>query len=171
MNMFQVPKGMLQTLLPPLPSLQSSQVSSPQGNATNAATMLMMYGWALSFKSPRECYKRFPVKTCLSAPAMFQVPKGMLQTGNELQVVYDTTACFKSPRECYKPSQPDPVNPKHGVSSPQGNATNNGRGTLEHHRLYPVSSPQGNATNICLGSRTYSRSSPFQVPKGMLQTS
>ena len=125
-------------------------VSSPQGNATNAGVcsvtvmvctfqvpkgMLQTVGYchygkgvAFSFKSPRECYKHLPNTAYLRCPTWFQVPKGMLQTTviDELLIVEEV------------------------VSSPQGNATNQGKKTPFSSSYPCVSSPQGNATNIFL---------------------
>ena len=56
--MFQVPKGMLQTKIEGVFRYWYDAVSSPQGNATNAEEVVRRYPFGLKF----------------------QVPKGMLQT-------------------------------------------------------------------------------------------
>ena len=54
---FQVPKGMLQTRNAGERWMGIENVSSPQGNATNAKPVTNVIGYIISFKSPRECYK------------------------------------------------------------------------------------------------------------------
>ena len=81
---FQVPKGMLQTPFMSRRKPCAKVVSSPQGNATNLTWDKEPGGDAVSFKSPRECYKQtIRIEICIWR-RWFQVPKGMLQTvGNE----------------------------------------------------------------------------------------
>ena len=148
-------------------SSQTEVVSSPQGNATNLNVKRLSFEDYVRFKSPRECYKQKIV--------------------SEVEV---DPGGFKSPRECYKPPPSYSRLLRLTVSSPQGNATNEGedpekvktersfKSPRECYKpayySYPylilkaVSSPQGNATNK--GKKNSSFFFLFQVPKGMLQT-
>ena len=61
--------------------MEKALVSSPQGNATNAFNAFCLTFSGSCFKSPRECYKRHHLyRSEAIREAMFQVPKGMLQT-------------------------------------------------------------------------------------------
>ena len=140
---FQVPKGMLQTLIPKEVSWMNE----------------------LGFKSPRECYKREVCHFIFLCGDWFQVPKGMLQTFTFVRI-WGLRKSFKSPRECYKPNG---TGGNMGwkqirVSSPQGNATNR---TSNPQITIPriVSSPQGNATNTSPVPFIYQLSLSFKSPR------
>ena len=149
MHLFQVPKGMLQTL--------HNQIRYLFRN--------------LCFKSPRECYK--PVYRCPHDGTVllsFKSPRECYKREMFRQRVVRESFCFKSPRECYKPYAVPHVMgtaiefqvPKGMlqtflavlcpggqccVSSPQGNATNFFTACSNTNTFMQVSSPQGNATN------------------------
>ena len=103
--MFQVPKGMLQTtwnagtssIIPQ--SFKSPRECYKQKSRSEPHTSF------IRFKSPRECYKREGYTPRLVLQSYkFQVPKGMLQTNICSHTI---------------------IRSFFGVSSPQGNATNN----------------------------------------------
>jgi hypothetical protein len=98
----------------------------------------------------------------------FQVPKGMLQTGIRCSQFFIPFSRFKSPRECYKHMLLTPWSNRLKVSSPQGNATNE---TLLHFVVLvdtnmEVSSPQGNATNVYKTQNTLILRQKVSSPQG-----
>ena len=146
MKLFQVPKGMLQTEYQNYRQNEQSQVSSPQGNATNKVVSKTEDGDEVGFKSPRECYKLHGDFQTLLRWTCFKSPRECykLISSSSSESCF---CCFKSPRECYKRLGNHLNHLFRGVSSPQGNATNDGLWLILSFGDFRVSSPQGNATN------------------------
>ena len=169
-------------------------VSSPQGNATNFTFRKRCWHLETCFKSPRECYKHPGVSLGVYYVSSFQVPKGMLQTGNEPNHGTRKKDLFQVPKGMLQTTLSPGGTITWGlVSSPQGNATNFVRDKIftryktfcfksprECYKLLhnlnlkncwtKVSSPQGNATNVDTFYVNIDFIYLFQVPKGMLQT-
>ena len=139
---FQVPKGMLQTLLTVLLLLVGCWFQVPKGMLqTNTNS------WNLSFSrlrvsSPQgNATNKVVTKTEDGDEVVFQVPKGMLQTLRS-EVIPCFCAGFKSPRECYKRTEWKWTELWESVSSPQGNATNPVRISSEKEVLPGFKSPR-----------------------------
>ena len=184
---FQVPKGMLQTqMTETVRCFKVKEVSSPQGNATNSIDSPVYRRKSLSFKSPRECYKRSNGSPFRTQLFLFQVPKGMLQTQllaslnpygafrfksprecYKRHTLHRPPFCdwrFKSPRECYKLSMRKEFEiTKRGFKSPR-ECYKQFLPPVRALRSF-VSSPQGNATNLILFQKYIVLWQSFKSPR------